>query len=213
MSKKSVQPQRRVKEWVDRIVAGILLLLLSPLLLLIVVLIKIDDGGPVFFRQERVGRGEQSFRIWKFRTMVPDADALLDGNGRVREDRITRVGKFLRPLSVDELPQLVNVLRGEMSIVGPRPVVWEHLPRYSRRQRRRFLMRPGITGLAQVNGRNTITWSRRLELDVAYVESFSLWLDLLILAKTIPVVLFRRGLVLDRNPEYVDDLPSGDRVP
>ncbi|QDV75184.1 Undecaprenyl phosphate N,N'-diacetylbacillosamine 1-phosphate transferase [Planctomycetes bacterium K2D] len=143
--------------------------------------------------------------------MVHDADELLDNRGRVLGNRITRVGRFLRKTSLDELPQLLNIVRGEMSFVGPRPILPEHLGRYEGRGELRFRLRPGITGLAQVNGRNTIPWSRRVALDVEYVEQFSLALDLRIWMKTFVVVSKGSGVVMDRNPEVVDDL-AGVRV-
>jgi lipopolysaccharide/colanic/teichoic acid biosynthesis glycosyltransferase len=142
-----------------------------------------------------------------------DADSMLEPDGRALVNRITGVGRLLRFLSLDELPQLVNILRGEMSFVGPRPVLVEHWQRYTDRQRLRFDMRPGITGLAQVSGRNTLPWSRRIELDLHYIEYFSLWLDCRILARTVRAVALREGVVLDRNPEEVDDLPPPGKRP
>ena len=199
--------QFRVKYALDRLVAIPTALVLSPVLLVIALLIRLDSPGPIFFRQKRLGLGERHFTIWKFRSMVDNADALLDPRGRVSgAERITRVGRWLRLLSLDELPQIINILKGEMSFVGPRPTLPDHLPRYTPGQRRRFKMKPGVTGLAQVSGRNTLLWSKRLELDVKYVEDYSLWLDVRILLKTIRVVLFRSGMVLDRNPDQVDDL-------
>ena len=205
-------PSRRwqlaVKHAGDRVAAGVLLLLLSPAFAVIGLLVWLEDGRPIFFRQDRVGRYGRRFLIWKFRTMVVDADRLLDKEGRVHGDgRITRAGRFLRLTSLDELPQLINVIRGEMSFIGPRPGLKEHYDRYTAAQRRRYDMRPGVTGLAQVNGRNTLPWSRRIAYDLEYIREFSLWRDAKILAKTIAVVATGKNLVLDRNPELVDDLP------
>jgi len=205
-------PSRRwqlaVKHAGDRVAAGVLLLLLSPAFAVIGLLVWLEDGRPIFFRQDRVGRYGRRFLIWKFRTMVVDADRLLDKEGRVHGDgRITRAGRFLRLTSLDELPQLINVIRGEMSFIGPRPGLKEHYDRYTAAQRRRYDMRPGVTGLAQVNGRNTLPWSRRIAYDLEYIDQFSLWQDVKILAKTIAIVATGKNLVLDRNPELVDDLP------
>lgn len=205
-------PSRRwqlaVKHAGDRVAAGVLLLLLSPAFAVIGLLVWLEDGRPIFFRQDRVGRYGRRFLIWKFRTMVVEADRLLDKEGRVHGDgRITRAGRFLRLTSLDELPQLINIIRGEMSFIGPRPGLKEHYDRYTAAQKRRYDMRPGVTGLAQVNGRNTLPWSRRIAYDLEYIDKFSLWRDAKILAKTIAVVATGKNLVLDRNPELVDDLP------
>jgi len=205
-------PSRRwqlaVKHAGDRVAAGVLLLLLSPAFAVIGLLVWLEDGRPIFFRQDRVGRYGRRFLIWKFRSMVVEADRLLDKEGRVHGDgRITRVGRFLRLTSLDELPQLINVIRGEMSFIGPRPGLKEHYDRYTAAQKRRYDMRPGVTGLAQVNGRNTLPWSRRIAYDLEYIDEFSLWQDVKILAKTIAIVATGKNVVLDRNPELVDDLP------
>ena len=205
-------PSRRwqlaVKHAGDRVAAGVLLLLLSPAFAVIGLLVWLEDGRPIFFRQDRVGRYGRRFLIWKFRTMVVEADRLLDKEGRVHGDgRITRAGRFLRLTSLDELPQLINVIRGEMSFIGPRPGLKEHYDRYTAAQKRRYDMRPGVAGLAQVNGRNTLPWSRRIAYDLEYIDEFSLWRDVKILAKTIAIVATGKNLVLDRNPELVDDLP------
>jgi len=198
--------QRNIKYIFDRIFALVIAIFLLPLFFLVALAIKIEDQGPVFFRQKRPGLYGRPFFIWKFRSMVPNADALLNGNQRVEVNRVTKIGKILRYLSVDELPQVINILVGEMSFVGPRPALWEHMDRYTEEQKKRFLMKPGVTGLAQVNGRNLLKWSRRIEYDLEYIENYSLLLDLRILIKTIKVVFFREGIVLDRNPDQVDDL-------
>jgi len=205
--------QIAIKYLLDKIVAILLAIILFPLWLLIMVAIKLDDGGPVFFCQDRLGKDGKIFKIYKFRTMIVDADKYLDEKGRVvNKNRITRVGKILRKLSLDELPQLINIIKGDMSIIGPRPALPSHLPRYTEWQKRRLLMKPGVTGLAQVNGRNTLKWSKRIEYDIWYIENYSLWLDLKILLKTIKVVLLREGIVLDRNPQDVDDLAPPPNV-
>jgi lipopolysaccharide/colanic/teichoic acid biosynthesis glycosyltransferase len=195
----------------DKLIAATMLLALSPFFLFIAIAIKLDDRGPVFFRQERLGVDGSLFRIWKFRTLIVDADRLLEPDGSVKVDRSTRVGRVLRFLSLDELPQLLNILNGDMSIVGPRPALPEHLQRYTCAQRGRLAMRPGVTGLAQINGRNTLKWSRRIEYDLEYIRTFSLLQDLMILIKTVKVVLLREGVAADRNPEQVDDLASPRR--
>jgi lipopolysaccharide/colanic/teichoic acid biosynthesis glycosyltransferase len=171
-------------------VAGVALA--APLLALAAIAIKLEDGGPLLFRQERLGRDARPFEILKLRTMTIDADEhRSDGIVEAGDPRITRVGKLLRRTAVDELPQLWHVLRGDMSLVGPRPVPLPHLERYDERQRRRLEVRPGLTGWAQVHGRASLPWPERLELDVWYVEHRSLSLDARILARTAGVLLRR----------------------
>ena len=187
----------------DLLVASLALALASPLLALAAILIKLESRGPVFYRQRRVGRGGEPFELWKLRTMVPGAESMGAGIYVVEGDpRITRTGRLLRRLSLDELPNLINVLRGEMAIVGPRPTVQEQVDRYTDRQRRRLDVKPGITGWAQVNGRTSLPWPERIELDVWYVEHRSLALDLRILARTIRMLATGHGL-------YSDDLKQG----
>lgn len=200
--------QLRVKHALDRVLAAVLLVLLAPLFAIVAAAIKLDDGGPVLFRQPRIGRAGQPFTVVKFRSMVVDADRLLDAAGVPVAPRLSRAGRWLRRLSLDELPQLVNVLRGEMSIVGPRPLLPMRLPQLDDTQRRRFEVRPGLTGLAQVRGRNDLPWSQRLACDVEYVDRFSLWLDARIIGSTLPVVVRGEGIAADRNPGEVDDLPA-----
>ncbi len=155
-------------------------------------LVRLRLGSPVFFRQERIGKDDQTFVLFKLRTMTDARDE--HGNLLEDKDRMTPLGMFLRSASLDELPQLWNIVRGEMSFVGPRPLLVHYLPRYSARQRLRHRMRPGITGWAQVNGRNLLSWEERLEMDVRYVENFSLLLDAILLFKTVGAVLGRRGV-------------------
>ena len=203
-------PMKRVqiilKYGLDLILAIVLLVLLSPFFLVISITIFLFDGGPIFFRQQRRGYRGRIFNVWKFRTMIVDADDFLSEEGVATKNRITRTGRWLRFLSLDELPQLLNILRREMSFIGPRPALVEHFNRYTSDQKKRLLMKPGVTGLAQVNGRNTLKWSRRIEYDIEYIENYSLILDLKILLRTVGVVLFRKGIVIDRNPDQVDDL-------
>ncbi len=184
-----------LKRALDVVVAATLLLVLAPLFLLLILLVRLKLGAPVFFRQTRIGRGERPFRLIKFRTMT-DARA---ANGTLLDDaaRLTAFGQFLRATSLDELPELLNILTGRMSLVGPRPLLPEYLPFYTPRERTRHAMRPGITGLAQVSGRNALGWNDRLELDAKYVETFRFTRDLGILWRTVAIVLKREGISAD----------------
>jgi lipopolysaccharide/colanic/teichoic acid biosynthesis glycosyltransferase len=179
----------------DVMLAALALVLVSPLLALAGLLIRLESPGAVFYRQRRVGLKGRPFALWKLRTMVPGAASMGAGIYVLQGDpRITRVGRHLRRLSLDELPNLVNVLRGEMAIVGPRPTVQEQVDRYTDRQRLRLEVKPGITGWAQVNGRASLPWPERIELDVWYVEHRSFLLDLKILAKTVRMLASGHGL-------------------
>ena len=174
----------------DVAVAGTALALASPLLAVAALSVKLGDGGPVLYRQTRVGLGGADFELLKLRTMVVGAETKGAGLAvNAGDSRITRAGRLLRRLSLDELPQLWNVLRGDMSVIGPRPTLRYQVERYDARQRRRLEVRPGITGWAQVHGRAALPWAERIELDVWYVEHRSPWVDLKILAKT-PLALF-----------------------
>jgi lipopolysaccharide/colanic/teichoic acid biosynthesis glycosyltransferase len=174
----------------DLAVAGTALLVTSPLLGLAALAVKLQDGGPVFYRQSRVGRDGVDFELLKLRTMVVGAERQGAGFAVDRGDaRITRTGRVLRKLSLDELPQLWNVLRGDMSVIGPRPTLRYQVEQYTERQRRRLEVKPGITGWAQIHGRATLPWAERIELDVWYVEHRTPLLDLKILART-PLSLF-----------------------
>lgn len=187
----------------DRFVAGLLLLAVAPVFLLVALAVKLGDGGPVFFRQERVGTNGRTFGMLKFRSMCVDAEARLaslandHGDGplfKMRDDpRVTRVGAFLRTFSLDELPQLLNVLGGSMSLVGPRPPLPREVAAYADDARRRLLVKPGMTGLWQVSGRSSLTWEESVRLDLRYVENWTPALDLLILWKTVGAVLRSRG--------------------
>ena len=187
--------QLAMKHALDRLAAVVLLCLLLPVLLLIAVAILLESGRPVLFVQARVGRQGRPFRAYKFRTMVLGAEQIgLGTTVAAGDDRITRVGVFLRTWSLDELPQLLNVIRGDMSLVGPRPTLEYQVAQYTSFQRRRLEVKPGITGWAQVCGRNALPWAKRIELDVWYVDHFSLALDVRILFRTIGVWLRREGL-------------------
>jgi len=181
------------KRAMDLCAAATLLLMLSPVMLLAALTVRQSLGAPVLFVQERIGRAGARFRMVKFRTMLASAPGEEPGPESDAR-RLTRLGRVLRSTSIDELPELWNVLRGEMSLVGPRPLLPEYLPLYSARQARRHEVRPGITGLAQVSGRNSLDWPSRLELDVRYVEERSMSLDLRILWLTIWKVLRRDGI-------------------
>ena len=181
-----------IKPWIDRSTSVLALLLLSPILLILTALIAFRMGRPVLFRQTRIGLGDHAFGFLKFRTMTTERDA--DGNLLPDHARLTAFGRFLRSTSLDELPQLWNVARGEMSLIGPRPLLPEYLPRYSDEQRRRHHVKPGITGWAQVNGRNTISWDEKFRCDVWYVDNLSPAVDLRILMMTVASVLKRRGI-------------------
>ena len=176
----------------DVLASASLLVLGAPLLCAIGLVVRLGLGRPVFFVQLRPGRDEALFRLYKFRTMREATQS----DGRVLSDaeRLTGLGRWLRRTSLDELPELVNILKGDMSFVGPRPLLPEYLPLYSERERARHAVRPGLTGLAQVSGRNHLPWKERLELDAQYVDRMSLRLDAWILLRTIPIVLSRRGV-------------------
>ena len=187
----------------DVLLAALLLVVTSPLLAIAALAIRLESRGPVFYRQLRVGRHGEPFQLWKLRTMVPGAETMGAGIYVIEGDpRITRVGRLLRRFSLDELPNLVNVLRGELAIVGPRPTVQEQVDRYTERQRRRLDVKPGITGWAQINGRTSLPWPDRIELDVWYVEHRSLRLDLRILMRTARLLATGHGL-------YSEDLKQG----
>jgi lipopolysaccharide/colanic/teichoic acid biosynthesis glycosyltransferase len=184
-----------MKRPLDVVLAALLLLVATPILVLAAVAIRLESRGPIVYRQRRVGRHGEPFDLWKLRTMVSGAEAMGAGIYVLEGDpRITRAGRLLRRFSLDELPNLVNVLRGEMAVVGPRPTVQEQVDRYTERQRRRLEVKPGITGWAQVNGRTSLPWPERIELDVWYVDNRSLRLDLRILLRTARMLLTGRGL-------------------
>lgn len=167
-------------------------MVISPLLLILFLLVRLKHGSPALFSQTRPGLYGKPFMMYKFRTMTDERDA--EGNLLPDDQRLTPFGKFLRSTSLDELPELINVLKGEMSLVGPRPLLMEYLPLYSPEQARRHEVRPGITGWAQVNGRNAISWEDKFKLDVWYVDNQSLWLDLKILWMTFVKVFKREGI-------------------
>jgi lipopolysaccharide/colanic/teichoic acid biosynthesis glycosyltransferase len=188
----------------DKIVSLIALIILLPIFLVAAILIKLDSPGPVFFLQERVGKEGKIFKVFKFRTMTVDAPEKTKGRYIEKSNSyVTRVGKFLRRSGIDELPQLINVLKGEMSLVGPRPTLPYQVEKYSNYQRKRLLMKQGITSWALIHGRNKLTWPERIEYDVWYVEHWSFWLDIKIIFKTVWVVAKGEGLYADRETDDI----------
>ncbi len=187
--------QRILKRLFDLLVAFVGLLLFSPILFIVAILVRLFHGTPILFKQERPGYKGKAFFIYKFRTMTnrtaPDGSLLPDA------ERMTRFGRFLRTTSIDELPELLNILRGEMSLVGPRPLLMQYLPLYSDEQMRRHDVLPGITGWAQINGRNNISWDEKFKLDLWYVDNQSFWLDIKILWLTFAKVFKRENVSMD----------------
>ena len=180
------------KRFLDILISGMALILLSPVFLAVAVLVRIKLGSPVIFHQKRPGKDEKIFTLCKFRTMTDAKDE--KGNLLPDEVRLTSFGKLLRATSLDELPELWNILKGDMSLVGPRPLLVEYLPRYNEEQKHRHDVRPGLTGLAQVKGRNAISWEEKFKYDIEYVNNITLRLDLMILFLTVKTVLVREGI-------------------
>ena len=181
-----------IKPLFDKILALFLIILFSPIMLIVAILIYLWDGRPIIFTQERPGLNEKIFKIYKFRTMTNERDE--NGNLLPDEKRLNGIGKIIRSLSLDELPQLFNVLKGDMSFIGPRPLLVEYLSLYNEEQKKRHLAKPGITGLAQVKGRNAISWRKKFKYDVFYVNHLSFKLDLYIICQTILKVVKREGI-------------------
>ena len=186
-----------IKRVIDILGSFIGLIILSPVFIVTSILVYIKLGSPIFFIQKRVGKNNKVFNMIKFRTMKNDKNKF--GEYLSDEERLTPFGKKLRSLSIDELPELINVLKGDMSLVGPRPLLVEYLELYSDKQIRRHEMRPGITGLAQVNGRNSISWSERFEMDIDYIDTYNLFLDIKILFMTVYKVIKRDGICQEGN--------------
>lgn len=198
--------QRYGKRVIDLCLSLVLLILFWWILAIVAVLVRVKLGSPVLFRQPRPGRDEKVFNLYKFRTMTDERDA--DGNLLPDEQRLTKFGSVLRSTSLDELPEVFNIVRGDMSIIGPRPLLVKYLPRYSAEQRRRHEARPGLTGLAQVNGRNSISWDEKFLYDVEYVDNVSLGLDASIFLRTILATLRRSGISAEGEatmPEFMGD--------
>lgn len=186
-----------IKTILDKIISFCSILILAPIILIVIFLLFFINHGKVFFIQKRPGKNEKVFNIYKFKTMNDRKDK--DGNLLPDEKRITKVGDIIRKLSIDEFLQFINVLKGDMSIIGPRPLLIEYLPLYNEHQKKRHNVKPGITGWAQVNGRNAISWQDRLNLDVWYVENISFWLDIKIFFMTIMKIFKRDGISSDTS--------------
>lgn len=192
-----------IKRLLDIIISFIALVVLSPVLLIVIIWLHFaNKGAGVFFLQERPGKNAKIFKIIKFKTMTDERDE----NGVLLADeyRLTKVGKFVRSISIDELPQLVNVFKGDMSLIGPRPLLIKYLPLYNEKQRRRHEVRPGITGWAQVNGRNAISWAEKFKYDLFYVDNVSFGLDIIISFKTIKRIFTREGITQEGNATIED---------
>ena len=184
--------RKYIKRLLDFILSLFAIIILSPVLLIVALLVRIKLGSPVIFKQKRPGLNEKIFTLYKFRTMTDAKDE--QGNLLPDEIRLTKFGKLLRSTSLDELPELFNILKGDMSIVGPRPLLVRYLPLYNEHQKHRHDVRPGFTGYAQCNGRNAISWEEKFDLDVYYTKNLTLFMDIKIIIKTIKVVLFREGI-------------------
>lgn len=184
--------EKYIKRLIDIVLSGCALVVLSPILLIVALLVRTKLGAPVIFKQKRPGLNEKIFEMYKFRTMTDEKDE----NGELMPDevRLTSFGKKLRSTSLDELPELINIFKGDMSIVGPRPLLVSYLERYSSEQKKRHAVKPGITGLAQVEGRNSLSWEEKFNFDIEYVNSVSFLLDIKIVFKTVSVVLKREGI-------------------
>lgn len=193
-----------VKRCIDIIAAGLGLILLSPILAVLAFAIWVSMGHPVFFKQIRPGYKGKPFTMLKFRTMRQPKEG--ENMYLTDAERVTNLGKFLRNYSLDELPELINVLKGDMSLIGPRPLIMEYLDKYTEEQKRRHDVKPGITGWAQVNGRQNLTFSKRFEHDVWYVDNMSLWLDLKIICLTIKKVFMKEGVITGQSASEVDDM-------
>lgn len=187
-----------VKNLFDKVGGVILFILLSPVLVIIGLIIKLEDGGKVFFLQKRLGKDKEIFEIYKFRTMKENAPDIRLADGSTfnsdNDPRVTKIGKFMRRTSLDELAQIVNIIKGEMSFIGPRPDLPDHLKLYEGEEFKKLLVKPGITGYAQVNGRNDLPWKERFKYDIYYVENWSILLDIKIILKTIKIIFTGKGV-------------------
>ena len=184
--------QKYIKRLLDFAVSLVGAIILSPIIMIVAILVRIKLGSPVIFKQDRPGKDEKIFRLYKFRTMTDEKNE--KGELLPDEKRLTCFGKLLRSTSLDELPELWNIIKGDMSIIGPRPLLVSYLPLYNKQQRRRHEVRPGLTGLAQVNGRNALSWNERFEMDVKYVDHISFLMDISIFFRTICAVIKREGI-------------------
>ena len=191
-----------IKRTLDLILSLMALIVLMPLMIIIGILVRINLGSPIIFKQKRPGKNEKIFTLYKFRTMTDKRD--IDGNLLPDEYRLTKFGKFLRSTSLDELPELINIIKGDMSIVGPRPLVISYLPYYNEEEKHRHDVRPGLTGLAQINGRNILNWEERFKYDITYVENVTFIEDVIIIIKTIGKVLKKQDIVTRGTGENID---------
>ena len=185
------------KRMLDFILSLIALIILSPILLIVAILVRIKLGSPIIFKQQRPGKNEKIFTLYKFRTMTDKKDE--NGNLLPDSERLTKFGKLLRSTSLDELPELINILKGDMAIVGPRPLLVEYLPYYTEEEKRRHDVRPGLTGLAQVNGRNSISWEEKFKYDVQYVKKITFLGDLKIILKTVKKTVKREDILVGKE--------------
>lgn len=194
--------KKYIKRLLDILISLFALIILSPVMLVVAILVRIKLGSPVIFKQERPGKDEKIFKLYKFRSMSDKKDE----NGKLLpdEERLTKFGKILRATSLDELPELVNILKGEMSLVGPRPLAVCYLPYYNEKEKKRHSVRPGLTGLAQINGRNALNWEERFAYDIEYVENITFINDLKILFKTVYKVFKRDGVVTRGTGKTID---------
>jgi len=205
--------KRYIKRLLDFTLSLIALIVLLPILILVAILIRIRLGSPVLFTQQRPGKDEKIFRIYKYRTMTDERDE--QGNLQPDEIRLTKFGKALRATSIDELPELINVIKGDMAIIGPRPLLVQYLPLYNEYQKRRHEVRPGLSGLAQISGRNQISWEEKFNLDVKYVDNISFLLDLKILFSTLFKVFKREGISAADNitmPEFLGNGLAANQI-
>ena len=191
-NRKTSAYEKYIKRPLDIFCSGLALIVLSPVMGVTAILVRKNLGSPVLFAQDRPGKDEKIFRLYKFRTMNDATDS--EGNLLPDSERLTKFGSFLRSTSIDELPELWNILRGDMSVVGPRPLLVRYLPRYNERQHHRHDVRPGLTGYAQAHGRNAVSWEEKFEMDVYYTENISFWMDVSIILKTVKTVLLREGI-------------------
>ena len=189
--------KKYVKRILDVVLSTIALIILSPVLLVIAILVRIKHGSPVIFKQDRPGKDEKIFKLYKFITLTNEKDE--NGNLLPDDKRLTKFGKMLRSTSLDELPELINIIKGDMSIVGPRPLLVEYLPLYNEEQKHRHDVRPGLTGYAQVRGRNLVDWEDRFKLDVEYVKNVSFKMDIKVVIDTVKVVFKREGISQEGN--------------
>ncbi len=189
-----------IKRTLDLILSLMALIVLMPLMIIIGILVRINLGSPIIFKQKRPGKNEKVFTLYKFRTMTDKRD--IDGNLLPDEYRLTKFGKFLRSTSLDELPELINIIKGDMAIVGPRPLLVEYLPYYTEEEKHRHDVRPGLTGLAQVNGRNEISWEEKLKYDTEYIKEISFYSDLKIIFKTIKKTIKRKDVKMGKELQF-----------